>query len=163
MALAFLQRWPDLPAVRQARWHTLATFYRQHHSGRDTVLHERCELLKTARAVTEAPAILQPCRLHMLAIVRQLAAVSASIAEFDEAIAQLYATVPGKKAIDSLPGAGAVLAPRLWVACAAAGRSVSAEYLQLTSGIAPVQKQSGSSKVVWFRCLPTPYGFPRLR
>jgi hypothetical protein len=151
MALAFLQRWPDLLTVRKARWHTLDAFYRQHHSGREAVLQERHQLLQTARSVTEDPALLLPHRMHMLAIVRQLTAVNASIAEFDETIAQLYATAPGREIIDSLPGVGEALAPRVWAACAMEGSAFSAELMQLKSGIAPVQKQSGNSKVVCFR------------
>ena len=58
---------------------------------------------------------------------------------------------PGTSVIDSLPGAGPALAPRLWVACAAEGDQPEARTMQLKSGIAPVQQQSGNSKAVCFR------------
>jgi len=151
MTLEFLQRWPDLPAAQRAKWSTLERFYRQHHSGRDEVLQERHERLRTARCVSENEAYLRPCRLHMLAIVHQLEAVNESIAQFEAAITELYAQAPGHEVIDSLPGAGEALAPRLWVACASEGNDLSAETMQLRSGIAPVQKQSGNSKAVCFR------------
>jgi transposase len=51
----------------------------------------------------------------------------------------------------SLPGAGPVFAPRLWVICAGEGEHPDATSMQLKSGIAPVQQQSGNSKVVRFR------------
>ena len=151
MAREFLLRWPDLLVAKKANWSTLEKFYRHHHSGREEVLLRRRELLQTTRSVSEHQAYLQPCRLHMQAIVRQIEAASISITQFDTAIDELYSQASGRDVIDSLPGAGAALAPRLWVACALAGQNPSAEDMQLTSGIAPVQIQSGNSKVVRFR------------
>jgi hypothetical protein len=151
MAGEFLLRWPDLLAAKKSSWSTLEKFYRRHHSGREEVLQRRRELLNTTRGVSEHEAYLQPCRLHMQAIVRQLEAVSTSIAQFDATIAELYAKAPGHEVIDSLPGAGEALAPRIWVACASAGNDPNAETMQLMSGIAPVQMQSGNSKAICFR------------
>lgn len=151
MALEFLQRWPELPALKKAPWRVLEKFYRHHHSGREAVLRRRRELIEAARSVSEREAYLQPCRLHLLAIVRQIAALNASIAQFDAAIAELYAQAPGREVIDSLPGAGPALGPRLWAGCASEGKAPDAETLQLKSGIAPVQKQSGGSKAICFR------------
>lgn len=151
MAGEFLLRWPDLLAAKKTNWSTLEKFYRRHHSGREDVLKRRRELLHTARIVCEHEAYLQPCRLHMLAIVRQIEAVSTSIAQFDAAIAELYAQAPGHDVIDSLPGAGDALAPRLWIACASEGPAPESETMQLKSGIAPVRIQSGNSKATCFR------------
>jgi transposase len=151
MTLEFLQLWPDLASAKKARWSTLERFYRQHHSGRDDVLQRRRELLHNARPVSTRESYLHPCRLQMLAIVRQIAAAQTSIAEFDETIAKRYAKAPGQAVIDSLPGAGPVFAPRLWVICAGEGEHPDATSMQLKSGIAPVQQQSGNSKVVRFR------------
>ena len=123
MPLEFLQHWPDLPAAKRAKWSILERFYRQHHSGREEVLQERYELLNTARSVSENEA----------------------------SITELYAEAPGHEVIDSLSGAGEALAPRLWVACASKGNDPNAATMQLRSGIAPVQKQGGNSKVVCFR------------
>jgi hypothetical protein len=151
MALEFLQSWPDLPAAQKAEWEEVEKFYRGHRSGRKAVLARRRELLVKARSVSEAEPYVGPCRLQMLAIVRQIEALNASVAEFDQAIASLYAEAPGREVIDSLPGVGAVLAPRLWVACQQAGEKTTGLDLALRSGIAPVQKQSSGSKTVAFR------------
>jgi hypothetical protein len=83
-------------------------------------------------------------------------ALAPSIERFNEAIAEIYHGVEGREVIDSLPGAGKVMAPRLWVACQQAGPGATALDLALLSEIAPVQKQSGQSKVVNFR-----HGRPR--
>ena len=151
MGLEFLQRWPDLVAAQKADWSTLEKFYRHHHSGREEVLARRRALWQHARSVSADHSYVGPSRLHMLAMVRQLEALNASIAQFDVAIAALYAAAPGREVIDSLPGVGEALAPRLWVACQQAGEKPTALDLALASGIAPVQQQSGQSKQVAFR------------
>jgi transposase len=156
MALSFLRRWPDLAAVQRVRWSTLERFYCHYHSSRDEVLTRRRKLHAHARPVSEQECYMAPLRLHMQAIVGQLEALAPSVERFDEAIAQGYRAAAGCQVIDSLPGAGKVMAPRLWVACQQAGHGPTALDLALFSGIAPVQKQSGQSKVVSFR-----HGRPR--
>lgn len=151
MGLEFLRSWPDLPAAQRVAWAEVEKFYRGHNSGRPAVLARRRELLAKARNVSVAEHYVGPCRLQMLAMVRQIEALNASVVEFDQAIASLYAEAPGREIIDSLPGAGAVLAPRLWVACQQAGEKPTGMDLALRSGIAPVQKQSSGSKTVAFR------------
>jgi hypothetical protein len=156
MTLAFLRRWPDLAAVKRARWSTLERFYFHYHSCREELLARRRELHANAQSVSEQECYIAPLRLHMQAIIGQLEALIPSIEHFDEAIAEIYHGVEGRQVIDSLPGAGKVMAPRLWVACQQAGPEATALDLALLSGIAPVQKQSGQSKVVSFR-----HGRPR--
>lgn len=151
LALAFLRAWPDLPAAQQAPWAQVERLYRDHHSGRAAVLVRRRELLAQARAVSVAESYVAPCRLQLLAIGRQIETLNASVTECDQAIASLYAEAPGRAVLDSLPGVGAVLAPRLWVACTQAGATPTGMDLALRSGIAPVQIQSGLSKIVAFR------------
>ena len=151
MAMEFLRRWPDLSAVRRTRWSTLERFYRRHHSGRKAVLTRRQQLLAQASIISESEAYLCPLRLHLLAIIGQIEALGPTIAAFDTAIRVAYGDAPGRAVIDSLPGAGPALAPRLWVACQRAGAHPRAQDLALRSGIAPIQKQSGQSKMVLFR------------
>lgn len=151
MAREFLRRWPDLAAAQQAGWSTLEAFYRSHHSGQREVLARRQALLAQAQAVSTTETYVGPRRLHMRTIVAQLEALGPSIAQFDAAIAELFAQAPGHEVIDSLPGAGPALAPRLWVACQQAGPHPAALDLALASGVAPVQRQSGETKTVAFR------------
>jgi len=156
MALELLGRWPDLAAAKRARWSTLERFYQRHHCGRDAVLDRRRELLKSARAVSTADSYVAPLRLQMLSIVRQMAAQNASLAEFETAIAAAYAQAPGRDIIDSLPGTGAALGPRLWVACQQVGARPAGSDLALKSGVAPVQQRSGEglNRVLFRRSRP---------
>lgn len=151
MDLEYLRRWPDLGAAKRAKWSTLAAFYRQHHSGRSDVLQRRQEMLKAAHHVSEREAYVMPLRLHMLTIVSQLEAINGSIEQFDAQIQEAYTRAPGRHVIDSLPGTGPAMAPRLWVACANEGQGPCAGTMQLKSGIAPVRRQSGNTKVTAFR------------
>lgn len=156
MALDLLARWPDLAAAKRARWSALERFYQRHHCGRDAVLERRRELLKTARAVSTADSYVAPLRLQMLSIVRQMAAQNAGLAEFETAIQAAYAQAPGREIIDSLPGSGPALRPRLWVACQEAGAQPTGPDLALKSGIAPVQQRSGEglNRVLFRRSRP---------
>ena len=156
MALELLERWPDLAVAKRARWSAVQRFYRRHHCGRDAVLKRRGELLKTARAVSTADSYVAPLRLQMLSIVRQMAAQNASLAQFETAIAEAYAQAPGRDIIDSLPGLGEALGPRLWVACQQAGARTTSSDLALKSGVAPVQQRSGEglNRVLFRRSRP---------
>ena len=151
MARAFLQRWPDLAAVQRTRWGALARFYRRHHAGRVAVLARRRALVQQAQPVNAQACYVAPLRLQVHTIVGQLGALAESLARYEAAIAQAYAEAPGRAVIDSLPGVGPVMAPRLWVACQQAGPTPTAVELAQRSGIAPVQKQSGQSQGVFFR------------
>ncbi|MDD2765319.1 MAG: transposase [Opitutaceae bacterium] len=151
MTRAFLRRWPDLAAVQRSRWGTLARFYRRHHAGRAAVLARREALVRQAQPVNAHADYVAPWRLQMQTILGQLEALAASLARYEAVIAQAYADAPGRTVIDSLPGVGPVLAPRLWVACQQAGSTPRAKELAQRSGIAPVQRQSGQSQGVFFR------------
>ena len=90
MTLAFLRRWPDLAAVKRARWSTLERFYFHYHSCRDELLARRRELHTHAQSVSAQECYIAPLRLHMQAIIGQLEALVPSVERFDEAIAEIY-------------------------------------------------------------------------
>ena len=74
------------------------------------------------------------------------------IADLDRKIEEAAAAHPDFFISESLPGAGAVLAPRLLAAFGSQReRYASAEEVQTYSGIAPVMKRSGKKKWVHFR------------
>lgn len=151
LSLAFLRRWPDLDALKGARWTSLERFYRKHHCGRRHVLEQRRHLIAAAVAVCSEASHLKICRLQLEALLVQLSALAPVISHYGQVIAEEYAEAPGHTVIDSLPGAGAAMAPRLWVACAQAGATPTALDLAQASGVAPVQRQSGKTRRVCFR------------
>ena len=148
----FLERWPTLRSVRQARTAVLERFFHAHHCRSASRISARIESIRAAAALTDDPAIIGPCRLHMLALVAQLRAVLAAIVQFDREIAQVACTLPDYALFESLPGAGPQLAPRLLAAFGEQReRFRSADELQKYAGIAPVTERSGKKSWVHWR------------
>jgi transposase len=109
----FLDRWPTLRSVKQARTASLEAFFHVHHCRSVRWISARVGSIRSATALTEDPAVIGPCRLHVRALVAQLRAVLAAIVQFDGEIAAVARTLPDYALFDSLPGAGVQLAPRL--------------------------------------------------
>ncbi|CAB3808856.1 IS110 family transposase ISCps4 [Paraburkholderia ultramafica] len=148
----FLERWPTLRSVRQARTAVLETFFHAHHCRSASRISARIESIRAAAALTDDPAIIGPCRLHLLALVAQLRAVLAAIAQFDREIAAVVQTLPDYALFEDLPGAGFQLAPRLLAAFGEQRERLrSAEELQKYAGIAPVTERSGKKSWVHWR------------
>jgi transposase len=148
----FLERWPTLRSVRQARTAVLETFFHAHHCRSASLISARIESIRSAAALTDDPAIIGPCRLHVLALVAQLRAVLAAIVQFDLEIAAVVHTLPDYALFEDLPGAGACLAPRLLAAFGEQReRFRSADELQKYAGIAPVTERSGKKSWVHWR------------
>ena len=74
------------------------------------------EAMKHAVARTTDAGVIAPHTLLGQALVAQLRVTLQAIADFDTAMAQRAHAHPDFPVFDALPGAGAVLAPRLLVA-----------------------------------------------
>src|SRR5262245_5289484 len=103
-------------------------------------------------ALTTDDGVITPNVLLVHALVAPRRVTLQGIADFDTAMAQRAQDHPDFPVFDALPGAGAVLAPRLLVACGAQReRFSSAEALQKDAGIAPVTERSGKKSWVHWR------------
>ena len=143
-----LAAWPTLPQLQQASPARLQKFFRQHRC-QSAKTQQRLEQIRQAVPATADPAILQPSCLLAQVCLRQLAVLREAIQEFDKQIDTLARRQPDWALFDSLPGAGAVLAPRLMAALGSRReRYHSAAELQCFAGIAPVTKASGNSRRV---------------
>jgi transposase len=152
MAADFLARWPDLASLQKAEAKTLRTFFYQRNSRGAKKMEARLELVKTARALTEDAAIIEPARHLVTALAGVLKALHQAIAALDQAIAQAFDQHPDAAVFRSLPGAGPALAPRLLSAFGTQRtRFASAAEVAQFYGIAPVTKQSGTTKTVHMR------------
>jgi transposase len=148
----FLRRWPTLKAAQRARRATLESCFRAHHVRSADVITTRIEAIKHAGALPTAAGVIAPPTLLVHALVAQLRVTLQAIADFDTAIAQRAHAHPDFPLFDALPGAGAVFAPRLLVACGEQReRFTSAEELQKDAGIAPVTERSGKQSWVHWR------------
>jgi len=149
----FLNQWPTLKQAKRARKSKLETFFKAHHVRFAGVIEERIEAIKAATPLTHDEAIITVHRLQVATLVAQLKLTIQAIKEFDQEIAATVEQLPDYAFLFSpLPGAGAVLAPRLLAAFGEdRARYPSAAEVQKHSGIAPVTKRSGQMEWVHWR------------
>lgn len=147
MAIDFLKKWPTLQVaqtVKPAQWRR---FYYAHNSRSEELIAERLKLIKNAVALTNDPALLGAHSLAIQTLVGQLAALRPFLQQYDQQIAQLFAAHPDAPIFQSLPGAGAVLAPRLLTSLGTdRARFLKAMALSCYTGVAPVTEQSGKTQ-----------------
>ena len=116
------------------------------------VIDQRIQAIKSATPLTTDAGGIAPTALLVQALVSQLRVTLQAIDDFDEAIAQRAQSHPDFPLFNSLPGAGAVLAPRLLVAFGEQrDRYTSADELPKYAGIAPVTERSGNKSWVHWR------------
>jgi len=147
-----LDRWPNLEQLQRAHPGTLRKFFHDHNCRSAEKNEERIAAIYKATPATKDQAVVEGSALIAGGLVALLTTLRANIAAFDKRIAELAAAHPDTAIFASLPGAGAVLAPRLIVAFGTRrDRYQDAYEVQCYSGIAPVTESSGSSKWVHFR------------
>ena len=147
----FLQRWPTLEKLQRARPETLRKFFLGHHIG-TSELDRRLEQIRQAVPATQDEAVIRSSSTYALALVRILREVRMAIVGYDEQIDRLARQHPDFAIMDSLPGAGAALVPRLIAAMGTQrDRYQNATELQSYSGIAPVLASSGKQHWVHWR------------
>jgi transposase len=148
----FLERWPSLQKVQKARPETLRKFFLQRHSCTLDNVDRRLEEIRSALTATHDVAVACSCSAAVLALVRIVRTVRDAILSYDHQIETLARQHPDFAIIDSLPGAGPVLVPRLIAALGTQrDRYQSASELQSYSGIAPVLASSGKQHWVHWR------------
>lgn len=149
LACQLLMRYPSLDKLQAASDEELAAFYREHHCYRPQLVAERLQLIRQARPLTTDPAILEASVLAVEILLKQLVTLNQGIDQYDMRIATGMQVHPDASIFESLPGAGAAMAPRLLAAMGSdRERLTSAQEVQQLSGIAPVTKQSGKTCVV---------------
>lgn len=148
----FLQRWPTLKSLRQARRTTLERFLHEHNVRQERLIEQRIEAIKSAVALTHDEAVIQPCSLLVKALVTQLRATLQAIETFDHEISKHAPAHPDFAIFESFPAAGPVFAPRLLTAFGEQReRYPHPDDLQRYAGVAPVTERSGNSCWVHWR------------
>ena len=152
LALAFLERWPELEALSKVRPATLRAFYHRHQVRRPELIAGRLERVRTARPLTGERALVEVSILEMQALVAELRLLEKHIAKLAREIDAQFAAHPEAALFKNLPGAGAAMAPRLSVLFGAdRERWPSAAHLQNYCGISPVTEKSGRQQWVHWR------------
>jgi transposase len=119
-------------------------FFRQHNSARKEALAERLKAIKESQPLTKDEAVISSSVVMMKPLARQMKLARCAIKEFDQQIAQLYASRDDYQLVASLSGSGSVYSSRLLAAFGTdPERFERAEEVARLSGIAPVIKRSG--------------------
>jgi hypothetical protein len=144
-----LEQWPSLQDLQQVKPAKLEKFLREHHCAE---IPERLLQIRQAIPATHDRALLDSAPYLVAVWVRQMAVLWESIRQLEKCIAAQAAQQEDWHIFQSLPGAGAALAPRLMVALGTQrDRYSSASDAQSFSGIAPVKEASGNTQWVHFR------------
>ena len=152
LVCALLERWPTLEALQKVRPDTLRSFFRKHHCRKEELIESRIKAIGEAKpalkdcAVVEAKVAVVKVSVQLIQVLHQgIEGLNRQIQEAAEAHPDFFI-------FDSLPGAGAVMAPRLLAAFGSKReRYQNAAEVQTLSGIAPVTESSGKSRWIHFR------------
>lgn len=152
LASDFLLKWADLDTLQKAAPEKVRAFFFAQNSRSTTLIEERLQAIKVARALTTDSAIVIPARLKVQGLAAMLKALHKVIALADQSIKEAMDQHPDAPIFRSFPCAGPVLAPRLLVAFGTQrDRFESAADVQQFYGLAPVRRQSGQSETIHVR------------
>uniref|UniRef100_Q025Y1 Transposase IS116/IS110/IS902 family protein n=1 Tax=Solibacter usitatus (strain Ellin6076) TaxID=234267 RepID=Q025Y1_SOLUE len=147
-----LKRWPDLVKLKKARPETLLQFLHDHNCRSAERNQQRLNELRTAVAATHDSALWKTANLMIATTIEMLATLRTSIEQFNDQIQEVYEIHPDRFLMESLPGAGKALEPRLIAAMGTdRDRFRSAGDMACCFGIAPVTESSGNSRWVHWR------------
>lgn len=149
LVLELLQRWPSLAQLKRPHPKTLRAFFARHRVRNAERQTDWINAIRSATTLTQDPALIEPYALLVQALVRQIAELNVSIAQFEEQLSQAVAHHPDDLLFRPVPGAGDALVPRLIAGFGSdRERYESAEAVSTCSGIAPIIRQSGKSRLV---------------
>jgi transposase len=155
--LAFLAKFPTLKELQRASPQQLAKWLRRPRRRSDDppaeeLQRQRIVAVRQSLPLTKDGAIIEHARLVICHVVAQIQSLNRAIADCEQKIAERFAQHPDRDLFSSLPGAEAALAPRLTAAFGTdRDKFQNAQGMQQMSGIAPITRSSGKTKVVQVR------------
>ena len=151
-ACEFLERWPSLQELQKPKAAVIRRFFRSHGARGVERLEEKLVEMRQAQALTKDWAILTAGGMLAQSLARQIGQLNESVALFDRKIEELFKNHGDHIIFSSLPGCGPALGPRL---LALFGddreRFDSSEQVQTMSGIAPLMKAGGKTRIAHYR------------
>jgi len=152
LACDLVIKWPTFEAFQQAKPSTIKRFYYGHNIRSPEVMEKVLGLATTAQALTTDAAIVQSGRRLSQMYAQIIRTLNPVIEEYDQRIENVFHDHPEANLFNKLPGAGPALAPRLLSFFGTdRSRYEEAGNVHSFSGIAPVTKSSGKTRVVYFR------------
>jgi transposase len=147
----WLEEWPSLEQVQQARPAQVRKFLTGHGYDAEQI-QSRLQAIAQAVPALRDEAIVSPAIFYVQTEVELMRVLRRRIESLSAQIKVMTRQHPDYFIVDSLPGAGEAMAPRLLAALGTQrDRFASAYELQCQSGIAPVTRQSGKTKLVHMR------------
>ena len=147
--LKLLGKFSTLQDLQRASTRTLQHHFPSRRTTVDDPGDPRIAQIRQATPLVTDPAILLSGRMLVRSLVPVLLQLNQAIHAYEKEIEKLMAKHPDGAIMQSFPGAGAALGPRLIAALGTdRGRLSDAAELQQLSGIAPVTIQSGKSRYV---------------
>jgi transposase len=152
MTCDFLLRWPTHESLRKAKPATLRGFFYQHNCRSEQRIVERLERIEKAIPLTNDRAVIEGLSLRVTTLAKAIRPLLSSVREYDTQIKKLFIAHEDAPIFQSLPGAGAALAPRLLATMGTQReRFANAQSLTQYNGSAPVTERSGNQKYVHWR------------
>jgi transposase len=152
LVCAFLEQWATLEELQKVPPARLRTFFRKHRCRDQELIERRMEGIKQAIPATRDGAVIEAKSAVVKVSAQLIRSLVRGIGELDRKIEAAAAAHPDFFIFESLPGAGAAMAPRLLAAFGSQrDRYANAEEVQAYSGIAPVTERSGKKKWIHFR------------
>ena len=152
LVCALLERWPTLEELQKVPPARLRTFFRKHRCRDQELIERRMVGIQQAIPATRDRAVIEAKSAVVKVSAQLIRSLARGIADLDRKIEEAAEAHPDFFIFESLPGAGAALAPRLLVAFGSQReRYANAEEVQAYTGIAPVTERSGKKKWVHFR------------
>jgi hypothetical protein len=152
LVCALLEQWPTLEELQKVPPGRLRSFFRKQRCHYPELVERRIIGIRQAMPAIRDRAVIEAKSAVVKVSARVMRSLIRGVADLDGKIEEAAAAHPDFFIFESLPGAGAVLAPRLLAAFGSQReRYANAAEVQGYSGIAPVTEQSGKKKWVHFR------------
>jgi transposase len=149
LLLAMLGRWSDPRKLRRADRQLVDRVLREGGIKKQECRDELIARIRDAKLLINDAAIIEPLSMVCELLGKQIEASRKTVAAFDQEIEQALKNHPDGELFLMLRGAGPTLAARLLCAFGSQkDRWKSADEIASLSGIAPVTRQSGKSRVV---------------
>lgn len=152
MFCAFLMKWPRFEKLAAAQDDTVRRFLYAHNIRNSGRIERALEIKNQSTVLTSDEAVVEAQALRVQALVRLIREHNRTEKEYSATIRKLEASMQDARLFQSLPGAGAQLAPRLLAAFGSdRSRFSSAEEVSTYMGIAPVIERSGKKSWIHWR------------
>lgn len=149
LLLAMIGRWSDPRQLKRADRRLVDRVLREHGIRCQEKRVEIIDRIRSSSLLTSDTAIIEPLAIVCKLLATQIESSRKSVKVFDQQIEEALKKHPDGKLFTALRGAGPTLAARLLCAFGSQkDRWKNADEVASFSGIAPVTRQSGKSRVV---------------